>query len=104
MYGNSKQTSKKIMRYIAFSSQDEILRAHAKAANEKFKRQKNLRDNPKKQTPTQTVPKTLKKPKKLLQNKWVRRGAFGLGGLGVLAGGTALTMGALNRRKRRRQS
>ncbi len=35
-----------------------------------------------------------------LGNKWIRRGALGVGAAGVLAGGTALTIGALNRRKR----
>jgi len=62
--------------------------------------------NPQINTPSQ---KQIKTPgnsfiKKAFQNKYVRRGAFGLGGLGVLAGGAALTMGALNRRKRKRQS
>lgn len=60
-------------------------------------------------TPKQSLNKSVRNQaasplRKALTGKWARRGAIGLGLTGLGAGATAIIMGALNRRKRRRQS
>jgi hypothetical protein len=138
------------MNYINFSNQDEILRAQAREANDKFKRQResrlnkpnqdeilraqareandkfNLKKAPQPSQPQKgskinlqrTAQQNLDKSarsqayrkankfrplRKALTGKWARRGAIGVGLAGLGAGATAITMGALNRRKRGRR-